>query len=636
MKTDKITIFGLFEKQKRYLVPIFQRGYVWTQENQWQPLWENILEQVSILRDQTTLSSSIRNHFLGAIVLNQIPVMARQVACSEIIDGQQRFITLQVFLAAFRDAVAALNNQHLNSQLALLTYNSALEVKPEEHFKVWPTNAYHDDFQDVMQSKSAEDLAAKYLQHWYYRKLRPPRPPIVDAYFFFHKCISNYLSELDDDQEQSAAGACQSNDLMNDRAMLLYDAITRHVQMVEIELEKEDDPQVIFETLNYRGVPLEPCDLIRNFLFLYAIRLGIDVDELYKKWWLDFDILSGSSGKFWKEKERQGRLMRSRLDLFFFHYLGSKTARVIKMNHVYQEFRDWWGGSDTQRDIDTEMKAIKDASAVFRSLMVPSTESRFGLFSERLKILDTTTLYPLVLWLYTKKDNIGDQEFEGILIDLESYIVRRAVCGMTTKNYNRIFQSVLTKLQKDTVLSRSAIRSILSSFDKESDLWPADSIFVKEFILRPLYRFLGPQKTRMLLKALDLSLITSKQEGNIKDYNSLTIEHVMPQETNEQDYPYPTEDPGPVPWSQQRQIYLHSIGNLTLLTQSLNSSVSNGPFKIKRGEIAIQSQLRLNAYFQSLSDDFQWNETSILSRSGDLAEQALKTWPGPVNNTEGS
>ena len=239
MKTDKITIFGLFEKQKRYLVPIFQRGYVWTQENQWQPLWENILEQVTTLRDQTTLSSSIRNHFLGAIVLNQIPVMARQVACSEIIDGQQRFITLQVFLAAFRDAVAALNNQHLNSQLALLTYNSALEVKPEEHFKVWPTNAYQDDFKDLMQSKSAEDLAAKYPQHWYYRKLRPPRPPIVDAYFFFHKCISNYLSELDDDQEQSAAGACQSNDSMNDRAMLLYDAITRHVQMVEIELSRK-------------------------------------------------------------------------------------------------------------------------------------------------------------------------------------------------------------------------------------------------------------------------------------------------------------------------------------------------------------------------------------------------------------
>lgn len=528
MKTEKITIFGLFEKQRRYLVPIFQRGYVWTQENQWQPLWENILEQVSILRDQTGLSGSVRNHFLGAIVLNQIPVMARQVACSEIIDGQQRFITLQVFLAAFRDAVVALNNHHLNSQLALLTYNSVLEVKPEEHFKVWPTNAYQNDFQDVMNSKSAEDLAAKYPQQWYYRKLVPPRPPIVDAYFFFHKCISNYLSDSDDDQEQSAAGASQLNDLMDDRAMLLYDAVMRHVQMVEIELEKEDDPQIIFETLNYRGVPLEPCDLIRNFLFLYAIRLGNDVDELYKKWWLDFDSVSGSSGKFWKEKERQGRLTRSRLDLLFFHYLGSQTAKVIKMNHVYQEFRDWWDSSDTQRDVDTEMKAIKDASAVFKSLMVPDLESRFGLFAERLKVLDTTTLYPLVLWLYRRKDSIENEEWNGILEDMESYIVRRAVCGMTTKNYNRIFQGVLTKLQRETVLSRSTLRAILSSFNKESDLWPTDSDFANEFRTCPFYVFLGPPKTRMLLKALDLSLITSKQEGPIRDYSSLTIEHVMP------------------------------------------------------------------------------------------------------------
>ena len=628
MKTDTITIFGLFEKQRRYLVPIFQRGYVWTQENQWQPLWENILEQRELLREQQASAGLVRSHFLGAIVLNQVGVMATQVACSEIIDGQQRLITLQVFLAALRDTILNLNSPHLNHQLQLLTDNAAQEVEPEENFKVWPTNAYQSDFENVMLCKDPDVLGKKYPQSRYYRKLVPPRPPIIDAYFFFHKCISNYLSVNEDENNLSETSDDALIKLKRESASLLYTAVVRHIQLVLIELEKEDDPQVIFETLNYRGVPLEPCDLIRNFLFLSAIRLRIDVDALYKKWWLDFDIASGSSGRFWKEKERQGRLFRSRLDLLFFHYLGSQTAAVIKMNHVYQEFCDWWNA--LPRDIETEMKSIKDASACFQSLMIPTATSRFGIFAERLKVLDTTTLYPLILWLYARKDIIGAQEFDNILVDLESYVVRRAVCGMTTKNYNRIFQSILARLQKESAVTRQVVRTILSSFSKDSDIWPADDDFTESILLDPLYTSIGPQKTRMLLAALDRSLITGKQEGVIGAYSALTVEHIMPRETTEVVYPYPKENFGSTPWAQQRKTYVHALGNLTLLTQSLNSSVSNGPFAIKRGEIAKQSQLRLNSYFQSLSDDSQWDELAIWDRGKELASRATILWPGPA------
>jgi uncharacterized protein with ParB-like and HNH nuclease domain len=628
MKTDTITIFGLFEKQRRYLVPIFQRGYVWTLENQWQPLWENILEQRDLLREQKADDGLVRSHFLGAIVLNQVAVMSTQVACSEIIDGQQRLITLQVFLAALRDAITGLNSAHLNHQLHLLTDNAAQEVEPEENYKVWPTNAYQSDFENVMLCKDLALLNSKYPRHWHYRKLVPPLPPIVDAYFFFHKCISNYLSSDEDGQILPETSDDALVKLKRERASLLYDAVVRHIQLVLIELEKEDDPQVIFETLNYRGVPLEPCDLIRNFLFLSALRLRIDVDALYKKWWLDFDIASGSSGKFWKEKERQGRLFRSRLDLLFFHYLGSQTAKVIKMNHVYQEFCDWWIASP--RDMETEMKNIKDASVCFQSLIIPAATSRFSIFAERLKILDTTTLYPLILWLYARKDIIGAQEFDNILVDLESYVVRRAVCGMTTKNYNRIFQGILARLQKESSVTRQVVRTILSSFSKDSDVWPADDIFTESILLTPLYTSIGPQKTRMILAALDRSLITGKQEGVIGAYSSLTVEHVLPRETTESVYPYPSTDLGSQPWSHQRLTCIHSLGNLTLLTQSLNSSVSNGPFAIKRGEIAKQSQLRLNSYFQSLSDDSQWDELAIWDRGQELANRAAVLWPGPT------
>ena len=118
MKTDKITVFDLFETQRRYLVPIFQRGYVWTKEGQWEPLWEDIADQAKLVQLHKGASrNTIRKHFLGAIVLSQVPTVIRQMPASEIIDGQQRLLTLQVFLAAFRDAVIDLGDDYLKCNL---------------------------------------------------------------------------------------------------------------------------------------------------------------------------------------------------------------------------------------------------------------------------------------------------------------------------------------------------------------------------------------------------------------------------------------------------------------------------------------------------------------------------------------
>ena len=109
MKTDRVTVFDLFEKQRRYLVPIFQRGYVWTKEGQWEPLWEDIVDQATIVRESSaTTRQSARKHFLGAIVLNQDSTQVRHVAATEIIDGQQRLMTLQILLAALRDVVSGI------------------------------------------------------------------------------------------------------------------------------------------------------------------------------------------------------------------------------------------------------------------------------------------------------------------------------------------------------------------------------------------------------------------------------------------------------------------------------------------------------------------------------------------------
>ncbi len=512
MKTDKITVFTLFETQRRYLVPIFQRGYVWTKEQQWEPLWEDIAEQAKFVQIRKGASkNTVRKHFLGAIVLSQVPTVIREVPASEIIDGQQRLLTLQVFLVAFRDAVKDLGDEYLNSTLARLTNNPPPLNNDDERFKVWPTNAYQQDIRNVMNAGSAQKLAAMYPQKMKRKKLVPPLPSLVEAYFYYHGAISKFLNDADED-DSIPPDQSNSQELLKERANLLFEAVMRYIQLVEIQLDAEDDPQVIFETLNYRGVPLEPSDLIRNFFFLYASRKDKDVNALYNQYWKDYDEASGTSGKFWKEKERQGRLNRSRLDLFFFHYLTYRIGHEIKIGHLYQEFKDWWGDSE-ERSVETELEAAKRSSMVFRSLLDSDDGQQLGILAQQLRILDTTTVYPLLLWLCENLDKTTAVEFDGILADLESYVVRRAICRLTPKNYNRVFLTLLSKLSKEGPPNRASVRRELLSLEGDSAVWPNDETFKRNLVYEPLYDSIGPRRVRLVLTALELASRTPRPEA---------------------------------------------------------------------------------------------------------------------------
>ena len=176
MKPTTLSIFELFEKERRYMVPLFQRPYVWNRERQWEPLWEDISSKASEVAQQTKQSSPLRKHFLGAVVLNQVPTFGLQVSATEIIDGQQRLTTLQVLLLAFRDFVQArnlsitnsadlpqaLNPSRIISTLNRLTENTCQPEKDYERYKVWPTSTDQAVFQIVAAAKSPEAVNEKY------------------------------------------------------------------------------------------------------------------------------------------------------------------------------------------------------------------------------------------------------------------------------------------------------------------------------------------------------------------------------------------------------------------------------------------------------------------------------------------
>src|SRR5690606_9902649 len=208
-------------------------------------------------------------------------------------------------------------------------------------------------------------------------------------------------------------------------------------------------------------------------------------------------------------------------------------------------------------------------------------------------------------------------------------LVRRMVCDLGTKNYNRFFLSMLQKLRGSTdPISRKTIQQMLLAPDGSAGEWPDDKKFAKAWLERPLYDTLKPMRCSMLLEAVDGAMQNSKQE-TVTIIGRLTIEHVLPQQWAPPAWPEPPVDAGNGEESaiERRARLLHSMGNLTLLTQELNSSVSNGPFTSKRPEIARQSLLRLNTYFQDVTT---WDEAEIAKRGDQLLEHAKRIWPRPT------
>jgi len=615
VKPDKLTIQELFQRERRYVVPLYQRSYVWQQHGQWEPLWEDIERQAEACLD-TEPQISRRSHFLGAIVLNVSRIVGAGVARSEVIDGQQRLTTLQLLIAALRDFAADTKSIHL-SKLKRLTVNEDEMEGSEGSFKVWPTNADRETFRSVLTAGSPQALTKALAI-----SARASAPLLAAAYLYFSDRI----------REFAAAGG-EGQDICEDRIFAIFQALRTTLQVVVIELEDNDDPQVIFETLNARGQPLLPSDLIRNYIFLNAASdPSCDADVMYERYWRSFDDFRVSEpvkgeDRFWHIPERQGRLLRPRIDLFLFHYLTMKTERDLNIGQLFGEFRDW---RDSQSHmIEALLADLKSHAGVFQSLVQPRGDDRAALLAKRLRALDNSTVYPVLLYLMSVPvERLSAASRDQILADIESWLVRRFVCQLTNKNYNRFFVSLLAKLKKapaDADLAEVARAELMRSRDVTTR-WPSDVEFEAAWLAMPIYAKSRPDRSAMVLRAIEAHIRTSKSEA-VTLPDELTVEHLLPQKGGIADYPYANNLPLLAGETAERcrERLLHTIGNLTLLTTELNSSVSNGPFPGKSTNIGINSDLRLNAWLRT-SPPPTWSEASILARGSTLFEVAREIW----------
>jgi len=616
MKPYSRSIFDLFDGKRRYEVPLFQRQYVWNLEDHWEPLWEDI-ERKFVQRLNGVASTP---HFLGAMVLDQRRVYGNAVDVQLVIDGQQRLTTFQIFLAAFRDVCATEGLQAYADECSRYLYNTGImENEKVEKYKLWPTNMDRKQFADVIDSKSTEELNNRHpIVRRKYQRHDDPRPTMIECYVFFYVQLNAFMKS----EEYTQALA--------DRVATMHEALRGALQVVTVELEGDDDPQVIFETLNARGEPLLPSDLLRNFIFLRAAQKHESQENLYAEYWLPFD------DDFWRALEKQGRLLRPRSDIFLQHYLTLHRRQEVLISHLYNEYKDWIKATNPFKTVEAELANLSKYRTCFRELVQPDPSTAIGRFSAFLRVFDLSTVYPLVLGMMGA--GLNDDELARMLEDLESYILRRAVCELGTKNYNRFFLTVLSKLAKSEFNSQN-LRAALVEQKGESVIWPDDARFKHAWLSKPVYESIGPGRTQYVLREIERRLYQPRAE-RIEILSTLSVEHVLPDQWIEQ-WPLENGSRGVTFLEQfdqtrsqediaatiKRDEAKNTFGNLTLLTQPLNSSVSNSPFLVKKPEILRNSALALNRYFHNVD---VWDDEQIKVRGEELFKTAVTKWPYPA------
>jgi len=601
MNVNKLTLKKIFDTTERLEAPMFQRPYVWNEEKNWRPLLEAVLS----LADAILNGQKPRPHFLGTLVLDQLKTPIGEVAARQIIDGQQRLTTLQLALAALRDICGYHGHENYERAFRKLTENDVpLSKNPDEVFKVWPTNADQPDFRETMRANSVRAV----------RKLLHSDPEdewlIPDCYLFFYKEFGEWLKKGED--------PCPG-----DRMSAVYQAFIDCVHIVGIDLDKDDDPQEIFETLNFLGTPLLPADLVKNYLFREATEKKLDTSVLYHKHWKAFD----DRKDYWRQEIRQGRIKRPRIDLFLFHYLTLNCGEVLLDNQLFSGFKDFYKKRFAQ-DPAKHMEEFRAYSDIYSGFESYSGDSQEGSFFHRLELMDTMTVYPLLLEVFiTHRDPSDKPDLYAILADLESFLVRRFVCELTAKNYNHLFAQLAKDLRGGAGFTVSTVREYLAKQRADTSRWPDDKEFRSAWQGLPFYTHLKQSKTRLVLEALEQRKNTAKSE-KVSFKQKLTIEHLMPRGWEEQ-WPlaYDKDIIGDDEKAKERRNKeIHRIGNLTLFTTSLNPALSNSIWNVKRAEIRKHCALALN---RELQDVESWDEKEIEKRTGSLFELAVQIWPRP-------
>ena len=563
MKATEAKLLEFMKKSPQFVIPIYQRTYSWT-ERECRQLWDDII--------RTGENEEINAHFVGSIVYiekglysitSQSPLL--------VIDGQQRLTTLSLLIAALANKLDQLpqGKQELIEGFSPRKLRNYYLVNPEEegdrHFKLILSNT---DRESLIAVVSGNEMPKNH-------SIR-----IMKNYERFQEWIEGYASNLE----------------------VLCKGIAKLI-VVDIALSRDqDNPQLIFESMNSTGKELTQADLIRNYILM-----GLEIKKqtsLYENYWRPMEMDFGQEA------------YSSDFDSFMRHYLTVKTGRIPRISEVYDAFKEY---SMTMKskgiDIGNIVEDIRRFSRFYCAMTLnQENDKELRVAFNDLKELKVDVAYPMLLEVYDDYQSglLTKEDFVNVIRLVEAYVFRRNICSIPTNSLNKTFATFVKTVDRTNYLESVKAQFILLPSYRR---FPNDIEFVKELKTRDLYNI--PRRSYWLRR---LENFNRKERVEVDQY---TIEHIMPQNPNlSEEW---KQELGPE-WKRIHETWLHTLGNLTLT--GYNSEYSDRSFVEKRDmENGFKdSPIKMN---QTLRNIDVWNEGAITERAKALSDIAVKVWESP-------
>lgn len=558
MLANATKFIEFMRKSVQFIIPIYQRTYSWTRP-QCEQLWKDIIRAAD---------PSVSAHFIGSVVYVEKGLYSHSsIPQLLVIDGQQRLTTLSILLCALgrgiqqRGSEGEINQKKINNYFL---FNS--EEDGDLHYKLLLTQSDKTTLFNLLDNRELPENASK---------------KVVENFELFEERIK------------------KTEDLIT-----VYQGLSKLI-VVDISLNRDhDNPQLIFESLNSTGLELSQADLIRNYILM-----GLEPKEqeaLYNEYWYPMEQSLGPTD------------YAALFDRFMRDYLTAKTGRIPNIREVYDVFK---GYSQEHKGSVREIVAdiYKYAKYFMNMVLDKEPDKELGRIFKDINELKVDVAYPFLMELYDDYSTqvLSREEFVKIAKLVESYVMRRSICGIPTNSMNKTFATLSKEIDKANYLE-----SIQAAFMWKDSYrrFPNNDEFEKEFLIKDIYY---ARIRNYLLRKLENH--DRKEHVNVEDY---TIEHIMPQ--NEKLSPEWQKMLGPS-WKQIHTEKLHTIGNLTLT--GYNSELSDSPFIEKRdmkGGFA-DSPLRLNRGLAKLE---KWDKDEIEIRAKNLIDIAMTIWIAPALSME--
>jgi uncharacterized protein with ParB-like and HNH nuclease domain/predicted transport protein len=568
MKATEAKLLDFLKKSPQFVIPIYQRTYSWT-EKECRQLWDDLIRAGS--------DTQVSAHFVGSIVyiekgLYQVSSQSPML----VIDGQQRLTTLTLLIAALAGALEHLDEDKREP------VDGFSPRKLRNYYLVNPEEAGERHYKLLLSQTDKASLIAIIggLERPKDYSLR-----ITGNFTLFQSWIETRKGDL--------TSICQG------LAKLL---------VVDVALNRDqDNPQLIFESMNSTGRELSQADLIRNFI-LMGLEPNLQT-SLYEQFWRPMEIDFGQDA------------YASQFDSFMRYYLTVKTGEIPNINDVYEKFKAYARSPQSAAaGVKGLVEDIRRYSRYFCAMALGGeSDPALAMAFQDIRELRVDVAYPFLLELYSDyaDERLSHEEFLAAVRLVESYVFRRAICAIPTNSLNKTFSTFTKSLRKDRYLE--SIQAHMLSMPSYRG-FPTDDEFRRQLETRDLYKF--PRKAYWLRR---LENYGRKERVAVDEY---TIEHIMPQ--NEKLSAAWRSALG-TDWKRVQETWLHTLGNLTLT--GYNSEYSDRSFIDKRDMVGgfKESPLKLN---QGLGALESWDEEAINKRAARLSKTAVKVWSYPTLSAE--